>query len=253
MAADVRVVAVPGLGEIAPGDDLVERIAEAVVAAGIRVESGDIFVVTQKIVSKAEGALVDLQGVEPSPRARDWARQWQKDARVIELVLRESVRIVRMERGVIISETKHGFICANAGVDTSNVGTGVAALLPADPDASARALCSRLSARFAVPVGAIVSDTFGRPWREGQVNVAVGVAGLIPIADYRGQVDTFGQRLTASAIAVADELAAAAELVMGKTLGVPVALMKGTGLGTGREHDGQARALLRRPEEDLFR
>ena len=251
--ADVRVVAVPGLGEITPGADLVALTAAAVIAAGIAVEAGDVVVVTHKIVSKAEGALVDLATVIPSERALHWAQAWQKDARAIELVLRESVRIVRMERGVIIGETKHGLICANAGVDTSNVPAGFAALLPADPDASARALCSGLRARFDVPIGVVVSDTFGRPWREGQTNVAIGVAGLSPIADYRGQLDTFGHRLTASAIAVADELAAAAELVMGKTLGVPVALVKGTGLGTGREEDGTARALLRSPEEDMFR
>jgi coenzyme F420-0:L-glutamate ligase/coenzyme F420-1:gamma-L-glutamate ligase len=250
---EIRVVAVEGLGEIAPGADLVALIANAVGAARITVDTGDVFVITQKIVSKAEGALVDLHSVVPSERALEWAREWQKDARTIELVLRESVRIVRMERGVIIAETRHGLICANAGVDTSNVPAGLAALLPADPDGSALALCSGLSARFAVALGVVVSDTFGRPWREGQTNVAIGVAGLHPIADYRGRTDTFGQRLTASAIAVADELASAAELVMGKTLGVPVAVIKGTGLGTGSQAGGTARSLLRRPEEDMFR
>ena len=253
MPADVRVFALSGLGEIQPGDDLVALIANATVAAALAVDAGDVFVVTQKIVSKAEGALVELQSVVPSGRARSWAGEWGKDARVIELVLQQSVRIVRMERGVIISETKHGFICANAGVDTSNVDGRFAALLPEDPDASARTLRRGLGDRLRVPVGVVVSDTFGRPWREGQVNVAIGVAGLAPIADYRGQADTFGHRLTASAIAVADEIAAAAELVMGKTSGIPVALVKGTGLGTGREHDGSGRALIRRAEEDMFR
>jgi coenzyme F420-0:L-glutamate ligase / coenzyme F420-1:gamma-L-glutamate ligase len=253
LTSAVRIVAVPGLGEIRPGNDLVALIANAASAAAIPVEAGDVFVVTQKIVSKAEGALVDLDSIVPSERARTWADRWDKDPRVIELVLQQSARIVRMERGVIIAETRHGFVCANAGVDTSNVDGRFAALLPADPDASARRLCLGLCARFEVPIGVVVSDTFGRPWREGQVNVAVGVAGLLPITDYRGQADTFGRRLTASAIAVADELAAAAELVMGKTGNVPVAIVKGTGLGTGREGDGDARALIRRPEEDMFR
>ena len=253
MGAGVQVLAVPGLGEIAAGDDLIALIANASSAAALAVDGGDVFVVTQKIVSKAEGALIELAGVVPSEEARRWADHWQKDARLIELVLRQSVRIVRMERGVIISETRHGLICANAGVDTSNVDGRFAALLPADPDASARSLCRGLVARFSVPLGVVVSDTFGRPWREGQVNVAIGAAGLMPMTDYRGQTDSFGRELTASAIAVADELAAAAELVMGKTSRIPVALVKGTGLGTGRERDGSARALIRRAEEDMFR
>jgi coenzyme F420-0:L-glutamate ligase/coenzyme F420-1:gamma-L-glutamate ligase len=158
-----------------------------------------------------------------------------------------------MERGVIISETRHGFICANAGVDTSNVEPGWAALLPTDPDGSAQGLCGGLREAFGVPVGVVVSDTFGRPWREGQVNVAIGVSGLSPIADYRGGADTFGQRLVSSAIAVADELAAAAELVMGKTDGVPAAIVAGTGLGIADVGQGSARALIRRAEEDMFR
>ncbi len=250
--ADLRLRAVPGLGEIKPGDDLTDLIAGATAAGRIGVDSGDVFVVAHKIVSKAEGALVDLSGVVPSDRARAWADAWQKDARVVELVLRESVRIVRMERGVIISETAHGLICANAGVDSSNVPNGFALCLPRDPDRSARCLCVGLSTRLQVPIGVIVSDTFGRPWREGQTNVAVGVAGLVPIADYRGQLDSFGRRLTASVIAVADELAAAAELLMCKTIGLPVVLVKGTGLGTGRETDGSARALVRARNEDFF-
>jgi coenzyme F420-0:L-glutamate ligase/coenzyme F420-1:gamma-L-glutamate ligase len=251
--SSVRLVAVRGLGQIRPGDDLVGMLTGAIRAGNHPVAAGDIVVVTQKIVSKSEGALVALDEVTPSARAEEWGRAWMKDPRVIELVLRESVRLVRMERGVIISETRHGLICANAGVDTSNVEPGCAALLPADPDASARRLCGGLRDGFGVPIGVVISDTFGRPWREGQVNVAIGVAGLMPIADYRGGTDTYGQRLVSSAIAVADELAAAAELVMGKTDGVPAAIVAGTGLGVADVGRGSARALIRRAEEDMFR
>jgi coenzyme F420-0:L-glutamate ligase/coenzyme F420-1:gamma-L-glutamate ligase len=172
---------------------------------------------------------------------------------VVELVLRESVRIVRMDRGVVIAQTRTGLVCANAGVDTSNVPDGWAALLPEDADASARRLRDRLGGALGHAVAVIVSDTFGRPWREGQCDVAIGLAGLSPILDYRGRTDPHGHRLQATAIAVADELAGAAELVMGKTRGVPVAVVKGghdLGLVTG---EGSARELRRRPEEDLFR
>jgi coenzyme F420-0:L-glutamate ligase / coenzyme F420-1:gamma-L-glutamate ligase len=249
----VRLVPIRGLGEIQPGDDLVAAIAGAVRGANGSVHPGDVFVVTQKIVSKAEGSLVALDSVTPSVRAGEWALTWGRDPRAIELVLRESVRLVRMERGVIIAETRHGFICANAGVDTSNVRPGWAALLPADPDASASRLCTGLREVFGVPVGVVISDTFGRPWREGQTNVAIGVAGLRPIADYRGGADTYGQPLVSSAIAVADELAGAAELVMGKIERVPAAIVAGLGLGTADPADGGAKALVRRPEEDMFR
>jgi coenzyme F420-0:L-glutamate ligase/coenzyme F420-1:gamma-L-glutamate ligase len=249
----VRLVPIRGFSEIRPGDDLLAALTGAIRAANHPVATGDVIVVTQKIVSKSEGALVALDAITPSSRAAEWAREWKKDPRVIELVLRESVRLVRMDRGVIIAETRHGLICANAGVDTSNVGPGWAALLPADPDASARRLCEGLRQAFGVPVGVVISDTFGRPWREGQTNVAIGVAGLTPIADYRGSTDTFGQPLVSSAIAVADELAGAAELVMGKTDGVPAAIVVGTGAGVADIGQGSARALIRRPEEDMFR
>jgi coenzyme F420-0:L-glutamate ligase/coenzyme F420-1:gamma-L-glutamate ligase len=248
-----RLVPLPGLPEIEAGDDLVELIAAAAVRADLTIGAGDVFVVTQKIVSKAEDRLVALEAVTPSLRAAEWAREWNKDARVIELVLGEAARIVRMERGVIVTETRHGFVCANGGVDTSNVRQGWAALLPLDPDASARRLCAGLRSVFAQPVGVVISDTFGRPWREGQVNVAIGLAGLPPIIDYRGLTDSFGVRLVTSAIAAADELAAAAELVMGKSSGVPVAVIAGTGLGAGRLDQGSARNLVRRREDDLFR
>ena len=249
----LRLLPIRGIPEVRPGDDLVAAITGAMRAAGQAVAAGDVLVVTQKIVSKAEGALVALDQVTPSARASEWAHSWNRDARVIELVLREAVRVVRMERGVIIAETRHGLICANAGVDTSNVEPGWAAVLPADPDGSARRLCIGLRVAFAVPLGVVISDTFGRPWREGQTNVAIGVSGLAPIADYRGGVDTYGRPLVSSAIAVADELAAAAELVMGKIDRVPATLVSGIGLGVTGVDEGNARLLVRRPEEDMFR
>ena len=249
----LRLVGLPGFPEIKPGDDLAALVVRGVRRAGLDVTVGDVFVITQKIVSKAEGRLARLDAIEPSAIARQWSTASGKDPRVVELVLREAVRIVRMDRGVLIAETRHGFVCANAGVDTSNVPDGWAALLPEDPDASARRIRDGLSAGFGCAVAVIVADTFGRAWREGQTNVAIGLAGLSPILDYRGQTDPHGHRLQATAIAVADELAAAAELVMGKTRGVPVAVVTGAadlGLVIG---DGSARELRRRPEEDLFR
>lgn len=249
----LHLVGLGGLPEVVAGDDLVGLVVQAVRRAPVEVAANDVFVIAQKVVSKAEGRLVPLDTVEPSALARQWSRLSGKDARVVELVLREAVRIVRMDRGVLIAETRHGLVCASAGVDTSNVPDGWAALLPEDADASARRIRDGLSAAFGCAVAVIVADTFGRPWREGQTNVAIGLAGLSPIRDYRGRTDTHGHVLQVTAIAVADELAAAAELVMGKTRGVPVAVVKGggsIGLITG---DGSARELRRRPEEDLFR
>src|SRR5688500_18308550 len=246
----VEIFPLPGLRELKPGDDIAGEIAQAARAQGMRVLSDDVFVVAQKIVSKSEGRTVRLDQVTPSARAREWAESWSKDARVIELVLRESKRIVRMERGIIIAETRHGFVCANAGVDVSNTEEGTAILLPEDPDASARALQTRLSEIFAAEVGIIVSDTFGRAWREGLVNVALGVAGLAPLIDYRGKLDTNGRPLQATVIAVADELAAAAELVMGKSERIPVALIRGVKL---EPRSGSGSDLIRSAEKDLFR
>lgn len=211
---------------------------------------GDVVVVTQKVVSKAEGRLVDLRTVEPSPFARDWARRHGKDPRETEVVLRESARVVKMAGPILICETHHGLICANAGVDRSNVDGEVACLLPADPDASARRLRDGLMARSGATVAVIIADTFGRPWRMGQTNVAIGLAGLAALADYRGQTDVFGRELRVSMLAVADELAAAAELVMGKTAGVPVAVIRGYPWTLAAD---TARSLIRSPGEDLFR
>jgi coenzyme F420-0:L-glutamate ligase/coenzyme F420-1:gamma-L-glutamate ligase len=246
----VEIFPLSGLPEITPGDDIAGAIAEAVRAHDMRIVEDDIFVVAQKIVSKAEGQIVRLAHIVPSERARLWADQWNKDARVVELVLRESKRIVRMERGVIIAETRHGFVCANAGIDVSNADEETAILLPADPDSSARALHAALCKIFACPVGVIVSDTFGRAWREGLINVALGVAGLNPLIDYRGQTDASGKKLQATVIALADELAAAAELVMGKSDRIPVAIIRGAKLGS---RSGRGADLIRPAEKDLFR
>jgi len=236
--------------DVEPGDDVGALIAGAVARAGETIEAGDVVVVAQKIVSKAEGALVRLDEVAPSPRAAEWAAAWAKDPRVVEVVLRESRRIVRMERGILIAETQHGFICANAGVDASNVAPGFVTVLPRDPDASAERLRLALSAAFGCPVAVIVSDTFGRPWREGVVNVALGVAGLQPLLDYRGSADSFGRRLTSTVVALADEVAGAAEIVTRKAAGTPVAIVRGAAEWIGA---GSGRLLVRVAQRDLFR
>jgi coenzyme F420-0:L-glutamate ligase/coenzyme F420-1:gamma-L-glutamate ligase len=207
-------------------------------------------VVAQKIVSKAEGAVVALADVRPSRLAAAWAAAHGRDPAVVEVVLAESRRIVRMDRGIIIAETRHGYICANAGVDASNVPPGYVTLLPRDPDDSAARLRADLARRWATPIGVVVSDTFGRPWREGVVNVALGVAGLSPLLDCRGTTDPFGRRLHTTVIAVADEIAGAAELVMGKTAGRPVAIVRGAPAPAG---PGAGSDLLRDPSTDLFR
>lgn len=244
----LEILPVDGIPEVRPGDDLPALIFAA--AQGI-FRSGDIMVVTHKIVSKAEGRLVRLGNVEPSAFAKEFAVRYEKDPRQVEVVLRESRRIVRMDRGIIISETHHGFVCANAGVDASNVpGDDTVCLLPLDPDASAARLQSNLLSRTGAEIAVIISDSFGRAWRQGITNVAVGVAGMNPLADYRGETDPHGHPLTASILAVADELAATAELVMGKIAGIPVAIVRGypyqRGSGTGKD-------LLMEPERDLFR
>jgi coenzyme F420-0:L-glutamate ligase / coenzyme F420-1:gamma-L-glutamate ligase len=236
--------------EINPGDDLAALISSSLREQNCRVMRNDIFVVAQKIVSKAEGRIVLLESVKPSRKAADWADQWGKNPRVVELVLRESKSILRMERGIIVSETQHGFICANAGVDASNAGENSAILLPENPDESARLLKSGLQECFKVPVGVIISDTFGRAWREGLVNVALGVSGPPALIDYRGTRDADGKLLNATIIATADEIASAAELVMGKADHIPVAIVRGF---TQTVPSGSGRDLIRPPERDLFR
>jgi coenzyme F420-0:L-glutamate ligase/coenzyme F420-1:gamma-L-glutamate ligase len=246
----IEILPLTGLPELKPGDDLADAIIRNMRAQDMPAREDDIFVVAQKIVSKAEGRIGRLDSVAPSERARAWARAWNKDARVVELVLREAKRIVRMERGLIIAETYHGFVCANAGVDVSNAEDGTAILLPVDPDGSARALQSRFREVFACHVGVIISDTFGRAWREGLVNVALGVAGLSPLLDYRGGLDANGRPLLATVIAQADELAAAGELVMGKSERIPVAIIRGVKISA---RSGTGADLIRRAEKDLFR
>lgn len=250
MGMELRITGLRGLPEVRPGDDLGGLILGALADAGLAVRDGDVLVVTQKVVSKAEGRLVRLADFEPSAAACAWAVRLGRDPRLVELILRESARIVRMDRGILIAETHHGFICANAGVDTSNVPDGMAALLPEQPDASAERLRTALGRGLGVAVGVIVSDTFGRPWREGQVNVAIGAAGVQALADWRGLPDAYGRRLQATVVAVADEIAAAAELVMGKAEDIPVALVSGAARFGG---SGSAGALIRRAEDDLFR
>jgi coenzyme F420-0:L-glutamate ligase/coenzyme F420-1:gamma-L-glutamate ligase len=246
----IEILPLAGLPELKPGDDVADAIIRVMRTQDMRVREGDVFVVAQKIVSKAEGRVALLNSVTPSERALGWAKTWGKDARVVELVLREARRIVRMERSLIIAETRHGFVCANAGVDVSNTEPGTAILLPENPDQSARALQARLSGAFACHVGVIVSDTFGRAWREGLVNVALGVAGLSPLLDYRGRLDASGRPLQATVIALADELAAAAELVMGKAERIPVAIIRGVKIFA---RSGSGADLIRRAENDLFR
>ncbi len=247
----MRIIAVEGIPEVRPGDDLASHILGAAQRQGLAFADGDVLVVTQKIVSKAEGRIVDLATVTPGAFALQIAQQWEKDARVVETVLRESARIVRMGHGVMICETKHGLICANAGVDASNVEQlGTVTLLPVDPDASAEALRQRVEQAAGVPLAVIITDTFGRPWREGHLNFAIGVAGMLPLHDYTGQVDPAGYELRVTSMAVADELAAAAELAHGKLDRVPAAIIRGYDYPRGC---GTARDMIRDPEKDLFR
>lgn len=257
-AGTVSILPVDGLPEISVGDDLQMMVADVIAASLGHLEPGDVVVVTHKVVSKAEGGLVDLATIDPSPQAVNFARDWDKDPRQVEVVLRQSKRIVRMVRGLIIAETRHGFVCANAGVDASNVSPEVVCILPEDPDASAEAIRQHLVARFfpdhtadESPIGVIITDSFGRPWRNGIVNIAIGVAGMAALADYRGQHDAGGYELRASVLAIADELASAAELVMHKLAARPVAVIRGyESQGTGPVGRGQD--LVMPAERNLF-
>lgn len=245
-----EVIGIEGLPEIARGDDLGRLIAEAAARQGTPLGAWDLLVVSQKIVSKAEGRVVRLSAVTPSPRARAVAAELGRDPRLVEVILTESRRVVRQDKGVLIVETHHGWVCANAGVDQSNVDADTACLLPEDADRSARALRERLTALTRCELGIIVADTFGRPWREGLTNVAVGVAGLRPLKSYLGEHDPAGHVLQATILALADELAGAAEPVMGKLNRIPVVIIRGLDWEAG---DGSSRELLRDPARDLFR
>ncbi len=248
---EIRILPIAVAEEIYPGALLSTILLAAINKTRIRLENGDILVVKHKVVSKSEGAVVSLEEIKPSAASRKWARRYRLDARVSELALRESRRIVRRERGVLITETRRGLICANSGVDVSNVNGGKhAVLLPADPDESARRLRRALKKLAGVSVAVIVSDSFGRPWREGLTEVAIGVAGMRPLIDLRGERDPHGYVLHGTVEAVADELACAAGLACGKLKGVPACIIRGYAYRRGK---GQARELLRPARRDLFR
>ena len=251
----VEMLAVPGIPLVRKDDDLVAWISEGLSRGGIEPRGGDVFVLTQKIVSKAEGRMVDLATVEPSTEAIELAGNVQKDPRLVELILSESVRVVRARPGVLIVEHRLGFVMANAGIDQSNVAAPDdpqrALLLPLDPDGSAEILRKRLSLRFGVPVAVVISDSFGRAWRRGTCGVAIGAAGLPSLMDLRGSLDLFGRKLQVSITGHADEIAAAASLVMGQGAeGQPVVLVRGL---TWHGPDNAASELVRRAEEDMFR
>lgn len=251
----VSVVALDGIPEVRVRDDLGALIGDAIerTAGVLPLRDDDVLVVTQKIVSKAEGAMIDLTTVVPGPDALEFAERYGRDARQVQVVLDEAVRIVRMEEGVLITETPHGFVCANGGVDASNVGPdsgSLVTLLPRDPDASASTIRTAVRTRFGVDVPVIVSDSFGRPWRWGIVDVAIGVSGLLPLEDLRGVPDADGRVMRSTVRAVADELASAAELVLGKTAARPVALVRGTAFTRGER---SIRDLVMPAANDLFR
>jgi coenzyme F420-0:L-glutamate ligase/coenzyme F420-1:gamma-L-glutamate ligase len=249
--AALTIFGVPGLPEISEGSDLASLIFEAALAAGEPVQGGDIVVVTSKVVSKAEGRVVDLSTVHVSEFAKRYAERWEKEPAVVELVLREARRVVRQVGPVMITETRHGFVCANSGVDqSSSGGHGLAVLLPIDPDASARRLRAGLR-EHGIDVAVIVSDTFGRPWREGQADVAIGIAGMQPVVSYIGQVDPHGHEFRVQALCVADELAGAAELVKGNLSRVPVAVIRG--YEWKPDDSATMTSVIRESERDLFR
>jgi coenzyme F420-0:L-glutamate ligase/coenzyme F420-1:gamma-L-glutamate ligase len=248
MPGEVRVIPLQGLPELEEGDDLGRLLAGACERVG-GLESGDVVVVAQKAVSKVEGRVVHLRDVEPSPRAVELAGA-EGDPRHLEVILRESAEVVRSRPPLVIARTRHGFVCASAGVDASNAkGAGTVILLPLDPDASAGALRDRLEELTGVAPGVIVSDSFGRAWRQGTTDVALGVAGLAALQDLRGSFDAVGYELQSTLIAVADEIAGAAELVLGKSTGVPAAIVRGVDV----PGDGSARDLVMPPDRDLFR
>jgi len=247
----IQIIGLESIPLIKKGDDLGTIILDAAQRRGMKLEEGDIVVVTQKIVSKSEGRILDLNRIVPSPFALHIAKQTGRDPRHVEVILRESKRVVKMQDQHLIVETRHGFVCANGGVDKSNVeGEECVSILPVDPDESARRIRATIRRLSGVDVAVIISDTFGRPWRIGHVNVAIGVSGMKPIIDYRGRRDMFNYVLNVTVMAVADEIASAAELVMNKSDGVPVAIVKGYPY---RREEGKGVELIRPAELDLFR
>jgi coenzyme F420-0:L-glutamate ligase/coenzyme F420-1:gamma-L-glutamate ligase len=247
----LELIGLEGISEVQRGDSIGRLICDACAAQAIQLTEGDVLVVAQKIVSKAEGRMLSLDQIQPSERAQQLARDLDKEAALVEVILGESRRVIRTGGRALIVETHHGFVCANAGVDQSNVGLRQVALLPKDPDASARQIRAEIKIRTGQDVGVIISDSFGRAWRVGTVDVAVGVAGMKPIKDERGLKDRHGYELKAAVAAVGDEIAAAAELVMGKRDGVPVVIMRGYEMEN--KEDGSVQGLLRPAAEDLFR
>ena len=247
---DVRVIGVTGMPMVQDGDDIAAQAIEAAAAQGTPFLDGDALVVAQRIVSKAEGRVLPLDHFEPSPFALEWSKAWDKDPRQTEAVLRESVRVVRQMKGVLITETRHGFVCANSGVDASNVGgADLISLLPVDPDASARAFRDAVRERLGIEVAVIVSDTFGRAWRTGQTNIAIGLAGLRPLRPLEGQPDLDGRIMRVSTPCPADEIAGAAGLSMPKSEGVPVVIVRGYRYERG---EGSAGEIVRAVGDDLF-
>ena len=251
LPANLRIIGIPLACEISPGDALANNLLQALRDNRIAFEPGDILVVKHKIVSKAEGRMVDLATIKPSAQSIAWAKKYQLDARVIELARRESRAVIRRKNGVFITETRHGFICANSGVDVSNVDGGRhALLLPADPDRSARELYDALEKRTGLAIPVLITDTFGRPWREGLTEFAIGIAGMKPLRDDRGRRDSHGYKLKASVEAIADELACAAGLVCGKLNRAPACIVRGFRYEAG---GGGVKDLLRPATGDLFR
>lgn len=252
MAAEIRILGVDGIPEASAGDDPAQLVLDGLNHSGIELVDGDVLVVTHKLVSKAEDRLIDLRGVTPSAFAHRLANRYEKDARQVEIVLQESTRIVRMDRGVIIAETPHGFVCANAGVDASNAPeSNFVVLLPVDPDATARQIRKAVQDATGASIAVIITDSFGRPWRAGIVNIAIGISGMSPFTDYRGEYDEHGYELRATIIAAADEIASAAELIMGKLDRRPVAVVRG--YDYLHSEDATGRDLVMDPAKDLFR
>ena len=247
----IAIIPIPGVPQIQPGDDLPTILLTAIDAAKVGLKDGDILVMCQKIVSKAEGAVINLKTITPSPFAEQIAQMWEKDPRMVEVVLTESSRIVRMKNGVIITESKHGWVCANSGVDASNtIADDVVILLPTDPDASARRIRLAIEQQRHISMGVIITDTFGRPWRDGLVEFALGVSGLDPLDDQRGEEDLQGRELHHTVVAVADELAAAAGLLMEKSAAMPAILIRGYQF---KPAEVGSESLKRPADTDLFR
>lgn len=247
----ITVIPLTGIPAVHPGDDLASLLSEALTRIGVTPEPNDVLVVAQKVISKSEGAIVNLDDVKPGDAALEIAAVVNKDPRLVEVILANSTRIVRSVPGVLITETLHGFICANAGVDVSNsLGPNMLTLLPVDPDMSARQIGDGIEKRLGVKMAVIVSDSFNRPWRQGSINVAIGTSGFVPLYDGRGTEDDAGMRLQATVVSVADEIASAAQLAMGETGRVPAAIVRGLQL---QFSDEGSSALLRDPAQDLFR